>query len=94
MRKTIARIVQIGPVDDVQYGSNGECDLVSLKNFECFDVIPDPYTYDPWEGIDDFTTYIPAIEVPASAKKQGDTYEGCELRITVELVKREESADD
>lgn len=87
MRKTIARIVQSGPVDDVQYGSSGECDLVSLKNFECFDAIPDPYTYDPWDGINDFTTYIPAVEVPTSAKKQGDTYEDCELYVTVEFVK-------
>lgn len=89
MNKTITRIVGIGTVEDVQYGINGEYDWVPLRDFDLFEAIPDPYTYDPWEGVNDFTTYIPAITVPARDREQGDTYDGCELHITVELMKDE-----
>lgn len=83
--RVLARVEETVPVSCVQRGYRGSS-LVLLDGSDLIDAIPDPYTYDPWDDVDDLVAYVAAVEFPGIDPDR--SFEGCEVRITVELIER------
>lgn len=81
--EVVARVEETVPVSCVQRGYRGS-GLVLLGDFELIDAIPDPGTFDPWNDIDDLVADVAAVEIPGTDPDR--SFEGCEVRITVELI--------
>lgn len=86
--RIVARVEDTVPVSCVERGDRGSS-LVLLDKSEIIDTVPDPYTFDPWDDVDDLVAYVAAVEFPETDPDR--SLEGCEIRITVELIEGETS---
>lgn len=83
--RVLERVEETVPVSCVQRGYRGS-NLLLLDGSDLIDTIPDPCTFDPWDDVDDLVAYVAAVEFPETDPER--SFEGCEVRITVELIER------